>query len=79
MIHCFEALQSYRVLWIIYFRSRLQSTYRKLFELDLQSWFTNLLIQIQTSEHVSFDLNRNFEAGLWIVIQYRERIVNYLI
>ncbi len=79
MIHCFEALQSDRVLWIIYFRSRLQSTYRKLFELDLQSWFTNLLIQIQTSEHVSFDLNRNFEAGLWIVIQYRERIVNHLI
>ncbi len=34
IIHCFEALQSDRVLWIIWFRSRLQSVYRESFDID---------------------------------------------
>ncbi len=34
IIHCLEVLQSDRVSWIIWFRSRLQSIYRESFDID---------------------------------------------
>ncbi len=34
MIHCFEVPQLDRVSWIIWFRSRFQSVYRKSFDID---------------------------------------------
>ncbi len=68
MIHCFKALQSDRVLRIIWFSSRLQSWYAiRAPSLDLKLWFANHYSDQDFREqvHKSWKMIRESAPKLW--------------